>query len=244
MTIEYRSDRDAAGFARTGALPTVSFDAGLRAFMLQVYNLMAVGLGLTGVTAFAVAEVPALRAIFIQSPLSMLMMFAPLAFMMVFSFGVNRLSARTARMLFMGFSVVMGLSMAAIFMVYTKESIARTFFITAGTFLAMSLYGYTTKRSLAGMGSFLMMGLFGLMIASIVGIFFHSSALQFAISVIGVLIFTGLTAWDTQRLKETYASNAGLEATNKLAIYGALSLYLDFINLFQFLLSFLGRREE
>lgn len=240
--LEYGSNRESS-FGRVGTVPTVQFDAGLRAFMLQVYNLMAVGLGLTGVTALAVSSSPAMLSLFLGSPLRMVVMLAPLGFALVLGFGVNRLQASTARMIFIAFSVVMGISLSAIFLVYTNESIARTFFVTAGTFLGMSLYGYTTKRDLAGMGSFLTMGLIGLVLASLVGIFFQSTALQFAISVVGVLIFTGLTAWDTQRLKESYSASAGLEATNKLAVYGALSLYLDFINLFMYLLRFMGRRE-
>lgn len=240
--LEYGSNRESS-FGRVGTVPTVQFDAGLRAFMLQVYNLMALGLGLTGVTALVVSSSPALSSLFLGSSLRMVVMLAPLGFMLVLSFGINRLQAGTARAIFIAFSVVMGISLSTIFLVYTNESIARTFFVTAGTFLGMSLYGYTTKRDLTGMGSFLVMGLFGLVIASLVGLFFQSSALQFAISVIGVLIFTGLTAWDTQRLKESYSSSAGLEASNKLAVYGALSLYLDFINLFMYLLRFMGRRE-
>lgn len=240
--LEYGSNRETS-FGRVGTVPAVQFDAGLRAFMLQVYNLMAVGLGLTGVTAVGVSSSPALVQLFVQSPLQWLVMLAPLGFVLVLSFGINRLQASTARMIFIAFSVVMGISLSTIFLVYTNESIARTFFVTAGTFLGMSLYGYTTKRDLAAMGSFLTMGLIGLVLASLVGIFFQSSALQFAISVVGVLIFTGLTAWDTQRLKESYSASAGLEATNKLAVYGALSLYLDFINLFMYLLRFMGRRE-
>lgn len=240
---EYGSNRETQ-FGRVGAVPTVQFDAGLRAFMLQVYNLMALGLGLTGLTAYAFGTLPALQEIFMNRTLAMVIMLAPLGFMMVLSFGVNRLQAATARLLFLAFSVVMGISMATIFMVYTQESVARTFFVTAGTFLAMSLYGYTTKRDLTAMGSFLTMGLIGLVLASLVGIFFQSSPLQFAISVVGVLIFTGLTAWDTQRLKESYSASAGLEASSKLAVYGALSLYLDFINLFMYLLRFMGQRRD
>lgn len=241
--LEYGTNRETQ-FGRVGAVPTVQFDAGLRTFMLQVYNLMALGLGLTGAIAFTIGTVPSLQALFFGSGLSLVFMLLPLAFVLVLSFGINRLSASTARMVFLGYSAAMGISMATIFMVYTNESIARTFFVTAGTFLAMSLYGYTTKRDLTAMGSFLMMGLIGLVLASIVGIFFQSSALQFAISVIGVLIFTGLTAWDTQKLKESYSANAGLEAAGKLAVYGALSLYMDFINLFMYLLRFMGQRDE
>jgi FtsH-binding integral membrane protein len=241
--IEYNDNRETT-FGRTGAsaVPSVSYDAGLRAYMLKIYNLMALGLGMTGLTAFFVATVPALQAIFLTSPMAYVVMFAPLAFMMVFSFGIYKMQASTAKMLFVAFSVVMGLSMASIFLVYTSESIARTFFISAGTFGAMSLWGYTTKRDLTAFGSFMTMGLFGIVIASLVGIFFQSSALQFAISVIGVVVFTGLIAWDTQKLKDSYSAHSGVEATNKLAVMGALNLYLDFINLFMMLLRFFGDR--
>ncbi len=230
----------------------VSMDAGLRAYMLQIYNLMAIGLVLTGLTSWVVASVPALTMIFFgynaqghlqPNILGMIAIFAPLGFSLLFGFGLQSMKATTARGLFIAFSVVMGISLSTIFIAYTAESIARTFFVTAGTFLGVSLWGYTTKRDLTGFGNFMMMGLIGIVLASIVGIFFQSSALQFAISVLGVVIFTGLTAWDTQKLKEMYATSNSNEASAKLAVLGALNLYMDFINLFLFLLRFLGRRE-
>lgn len=230
----------------------VSMDAGLRAYMLQIYNLMAIGLVLTGLTSWIVASVPALTMIFFgynaqghlqPNILGIIAIFAPLGFSLLFGFGLQSMKASTARSLFVAFSVVMGISLSTIFMAYTAESIARTFFVTAGTFLGVSLWGYTTKRDLTGFGNFMMMGLIGIVLASIVGFFFQSSALQFAISVLGVVIFTGLTAWDTQELKEMYATSNSSEASAKLAVLGALNLYMDFINLFLFLLRFLGRRE-
>ena len=171
-------------------------------------------------------------------------MLAPLAFVFFFSFKMQTMSAASAQMTFYAFSAVMGLSLASVFLVFTGASIARTFFIAATMFGATSLYGYVTKRDLSKFGSFLMMGLIGVMIASIVNIFLGSSALQFAVSVIGVLVFTGLTAWDTQNIKEQYAENAGIEANQKLAVFGALSLYLNFVNIFQLLLSLTGQQEE
>jgi FtsH-binding integral membrane protein len=241
--IEYNSNRE-VGLGQASAVPGVTFDAGLRAYMLRIYNLMVIGLALTGVTAFTVASSPALSQALLTGPMAFVVMFSPLAFMLVLSFGIYKMQANTARMLFIAFSVVMGLSMASIFLVYSGQSIARTFFVTAGTFGAMSLWGYTTKRDLTGMGSFLMMGLFGIIIASIVGIFFQSSALQFAISVIGVVVFTGLIAYDTQSLKEQYRAGIGQSSADKLAVMGALSLYLDFINLFMMLLRFFGQNRE
>lgn len=241
--IEYNSNRE-VGLGQASAVPGVTFDAGLRAYMLRIYNLMVVGLALTGITAFIVGSSPALAQTFLTGPLGLVVMFAPLGFVFALSFGIYKMQASTARMLFIAFSVVMGLSMSHIFLTFTGESIARTFFITAGTFGAMSLWGYTTKRDLTGMGSFLMMGLFGIIIASIVGIFFQSSALQFAISVLGVVIFTGLIAYDTQTLKEQYRANIGHSTADKLAVMGALSLYLDFINLFMMLLRFFGQNRE
>jgi FtsH-binding integral membrane protein len=171
-------------------------------------------------------------------------MLAPLAFVFFFSFKIQDISTGTAQMLFWVFCAVMGLSMASIFLVFTGTSIARVFFISAAMFGAASLYGYTTKADLTKFGSFLMMGLIGIVIAGLVNIFVGSSALQFAISVIGVIVFTGLAAYDTQSIKESYAENAGSEANTKLAVMGALSLYLTFINLFQMLLHLTGQREE
>lgn len=220
------------------------FDEGLRQHMLRVYNYMGGGLVLTGLVAFLVSTNVALMQAIFGTPLKWVVMLAPLAFVMVLSFGINRLSFSAAQGVFWAYCAAMGLSMSAIFLVFTGASIALTFFVTASTFLAMSLYGYTTKRDLTNMGSFLMMGVFGLIIAGLANIFFQSSALQFAISILGVLIFTGLTAYDTQSIKQMYAEGYDRESSGKLALMGALTLYLDFINLFQFLLSFLGQRDD
>jgi FtsH-binding integral membrane protein len=221
------------------------FDEGLRQHMLQVYNYMALGLALTGIVAYVVGTTPALYMPIFGSPLKWVVMLAPLAFVFFFSFRIQSMSTSTAQLTFWAFCAVMGLSMAAIFLVFTQASIARVFFITAGMFGAASLYGYTTKADLTKFGSFLFMGLIGIIIASLVNLFIGSSAIQFAVSVIGVIVFTGLAAYDTQMIKETYAENAGVEANSKLAVFGALSLYLSFINLFQMLLQLFGvAREE
>jgi FtsH-binding integral membrane protein len=226
--------------ARTsGAL----FDEGLRRHMLRVYNYMGVGLAVTGLVAFVVASTPALYVPIFQTPLKWVVMLAPLAFIFFLSFRMQTISAPKVQMLFWAFCAVMGLSLASVFLVFTGTSIARTFVITATMFGATSLYGYTTKRDLSQFGSFLVMGLIGIIIASLVNIFLGSSLLQFAISVIGVLVFTGLTAYDTQSIKEQYAEGFGREANSKMAVFGALSLYLNFINLFQLLLSLTGERE-
>jgi len=234
-------DRD---YMRVGGVSDAStFDAGLRAHMLRVYNYMCAGLILTGVVAFAVASSPAAVQLIFGTPLKWVAMLAPLGFIMVLSFGVHKMSFGTLQLVFWAFAAAMGVSMASIFLVYTGSSVAKVFFITAGMFAATSLYGYTTKRDLARMGSFLFMGVIGLILAMVVNIFLGSSAIEFAISILGVLIFTGLTAWDTQRIKETYAEGHSHETAGKLAIMGAVSLYLDFVNMFQFLLALLGNRE-
>ncbi|MFN3506754.1 MAG: Bax inhibitor-1/YccA family protein [Allorhizobium sp.] len=220
------------------------FDEGLRKHMLRVYNYMGLGLVITGIVAFLVSQTPALYVPIFSTPLKWVVMLAPLAFVFFFSFRIHAMSAATAQLTFWAFAAVMGLSLSSVFLVFTGTSIARTFFITATMFGAMSLYGYTTKRDLSQFGSFLMMGLIGVIIASIVNIFLGSSALQFAISVIGVVVFVGLTAWDTQNIKEQYAENFDQESQQKLAVFGALSLYLNFVNLFQLLLSLTGQREE
>ena len=211
--------------------------------MLRVYNYMGIGLVLTGIVAMVVGTTPALYVPIFQTPLKWVVMLAPLAFVFFFSFRIQTMSASTAQMMFWAFCAVMGLSLASVFLVFTGTSIARTFFIAATMFGATSLYGYTTKRDLANIGSFLMMGLFGVIIASIVNIFLGSSALQFAISVIGIVVFVGLTAWDTQNIKEQYAENHDQESQQKLAVFGALSLYLNFVNIFQLLLNLTGERE-
>lgn len=217
-------------------------DAGLQGFMRGVYNTMGAGLALTGIVAFAVANFPPLFNAIFGTPLAWVVMFAPLAFLLFgFTPGrVARMESGKLRTLFFVFAALMGLSMASIFVVFTGESIARVFFITAATFAATSLYGYTTKKDLSGMGGFLFMGVIGILIASIVNIFLGSAMVQFVVSVIGVLVFTGLTAYETQMLKETYAYGRG---NDKLAVMGALNLYLSFINLFQFLLSLMGNRD-
>jgi FtsH-binding integral membrane protein len=221
-----------------------AFDEGLRQHMLRVYNFMGLGLVLTGVVAFLVSSTPALYVPIFSTPLKWVVMLAPLAFVFFFSFRVHAISAATAQGLFWVFCGLMGLSLASVFLVFTGTSIARTFFITAAMFGATSLWGYTTKRNLAAMGSFLIMGLIGVIIASLVNLFVGSSVLQFAISLLGVIIFTGLTAYDTQSIKSQYAEGFGTETNSKLAVLGALSLYLNFINLFQLLLSLTGQREE
>ena len=219
-------------------------DAGLQVFMRSVFNTMGFGLVVTGVTAYGVANIPALfDLVFGNRLVHLAAVFAPLIFLWL-GFSpqkIQRMPAQKLKSSFIFFSVLMGLSMSAIFRVYDTVSIAQTFFITAATFAGMSLIGYTTKRDLSAMGSFFIMGVLGIFVASIVNLFMHSAALQFVISIIGVVAFTGLIAWDVQRLKETYAYAHGMEEGNaKLAVMGALSLYLNFINLFQFLLSLTG----
>ena len=222
----------------------VLFDEGLRQHMLRVYNYMGLGLVMTGLVAFIVGTTPALYVPIFSTPLKWFVMLAPLAFVLFFSFRMESMSASGAQTLFWTFCALMGLSLASIFLVFTGTSIARTFFIAAAMFGATSLYGYTTKRDLSQFGSFLIMGLIGVVIASLVNLFLASSALQFAISVIGIVVFVGLTAWDTQSIKEQYAENFDAESNQKLAVFGAFSLYLNFINIFQLLLNFTGQREE
>jgi FtsH-binding integral membrane protein len=253
-------DRPTIAAARAGTAAAI--DEGLRSYMLKVYNYMGIGLVVTGLVAWfanqaATTTDPSAAAaqlangelltqwgvLLYTSPLMWVFALAPLAFVLVLSFGINKLSVGAAQATFWAFAAIMGLSMSSIFMVYTDASIAKVFFITAATFGTMSLYGYTTKRDLTGMGSFLMMGLIGLIIASIVNIFLASSMLEFAISAIGVLIFVGLTAYDTQKIKESYDERMGSDVLAKGAIMGALSLYLDFINLFMMLLRLFGNRE-
>ena len=230
---------------RTRAASTAQayLDEGLRRHMLRVYNYMGLGLALTGIVALLVASTPALYQPIFGTPLKWVVMLAPLAFIFFFSFRIHAISAATAQTLFWVFCALIGLSLSALFLVFTGTSIARTFFITAAMFGTTSLYGYTTKRDLSNMGSFLLMGLIGVILASLVNLFIGSSALQFVISVIGVLVFTGLTAYDTQTIKEQYAEAHGSESNSKLAVWGALSLYLNFINIFQLLLGLTGERE-
>ena len=230
----------ATGFGRDVA----GYDAGLRKHMLSVYNYMASGVLLTGVVALLFARSGYAYDIMVgPGALKYLIMFSPLVFVMVLSFGINRLSTGTAQMLYWAFAVVMGLSMSTIFLVFTGASIATTFFATAAAFVSLSLWGYTTKKDLSAMGTFLIMGVFGLLFAMIINMFMQSQAMMYAISAIGVLIFAGLTAYDTQRIKTLYFEVAGSDFIGKAAIMGALTLYLDFVNMFQFLLSFMGSRE-
>jgi uncharacterized protein len=251
-------DRNIAA-ARTGyRTDQVAIDAGLRAYMIRVYNYMTAGVALTGVVAWfayqaaggdqiqvighQVSGVTAFGAAIFSGPLMWLFVLAPLGLVMLLSFGINRLSASTALMLFFVYAGLLGLSLATIFLAYTGASITRVFFISAATFGATSLYGYTTQRDLTGVGSFLFMGLIGLVIASLVNIFLQSSGLYWVISVVGVLIFVGLTAYDTQSIKEMYDVNDDGSVAGRKAVMGALRLYLDFINLFLMLLRLFGDR--
>lgn len=231
------------GQARTPPLQA-AIDAGLRQFLLSVYNYMASGLALTGLVAYGAAET-GLYASLVKTPfLFWGVVLAPLALVFLLSFRIEKMGLGAAQTAFWAYAGLVGLSLAGIFLMYTGVSIARTFFITAATFLAMSLYGYTTRTDLARFGSFLMMGLFGIIIASLVNLFLASSALQFTISVIGVIVFVGLTAYDTQRIKEIYLASDSSVVAGKKAIMGALALYLDFLNLFILLLQLTGNRRQ
>jgi FtsH-binding integral membrane protein len=219
------------------------FDAGLRSYMLSIYNYMTSGVLLTGVVALLTAQT-GLALTFASGPLMWLVALSPLAIVFAMSFGVNKFSTTTLQAMFWGFAVLMGLSLSTIFLVYTGSSIAATFFATAGAFAGLSLFGYTTKKDLSAMGTFLIMGVVGLLIAMVVNMFLKSTGLDLAISFLGVLIFAGLTAWDTQRLKASYAQLRGTEFAGKMVVMGALSLYLDFINMFLFLLRFMGNNRS
>ncbi len=234
----------------TSAETAVRYDEGLRSYMLQIYNLMAIALAITGLVSFVAGNSQVFFTMIYSktanglglSPLGWMIMLSPLFVVMFLSYKIQSMSVQAAQMTFWLYSVLMGLSLAPIFFAYTQESIARTFFVTASAFGAMSLYGYTTKKDLTSFGSFLMMGVIGILIASVVNMFLASSGLSFAISIVGVLVFTGLTAYDTQALKQIYLQSARMdsEMTSKIAIHGALRLYLDFINLFVMLLRFFG----
>jgi len=240
----------------TGARTAAEIDEGLRAYMLTVYNYMASALVLTGLMAYVTANVPALYSLlynFQTAPdgavyltgmtgLGLVVMFAPLALVFFISFRINHIQASTAQMVFWIYAGLVGMSISSILFVYTGTSIAKTFFVTAAAFGSLSLYGYTTKRNLTGMGSFLIMGLFGIILASIVNLFLQSNMMDFIISILGVLIFAGLTAYDTQKIKLMYTQNDGHQMAKKKAIMGALNLYLDFLNMFLFLLRFMGNR--
>ena len=262
---DYERNVTTAPFGQAlGRAGTIAVDEGLRAYMLRIYNFMILGLAITGLAALgtymlSVTTDPSLAALKMRdglmltafgkalfvSPLKWVVIFAPLGLVFLLSFGIERMRPAMAQIVFWIYAALVGISLGSIFMVFTHTSIVRVFFITAASFGALSLWGYTTQRDLTGMGSFLLMGLFGIILASLVNLFMASSALQFAISVIGVVVFAGLTAWDTQRLKTEYLYGAmDGEAAERSAIIGALSLYLNFINLFTLLLQLLGQREE
>ncbi len=225
----------------------VVIDEGLRAYMLRVYNLMMLGLAITGavawgVSSYAMSSEAAFTFLYL-SPFRWVMILAPLALVFFLGFRINSMSVSAAQTTFWIYAGLVGASLSTIFFVYTQASIVQTFFITAAAFGALSLYGYTTRRDLSGMGTFMVMGLFGLIIASLVNLFLRSPGLEWALSVVGVIVFSGLTAWDTQKIKEMYYEGDDEATGGRKAIMGALNLYLDFINLFMFLLRFMGNRE-
>jgi len=232
--------------AATVSVPRAARDVGLRSYMLSVYNYMASGVLLTGIVAMLFAPYAAQVLISANgrgmSGLGWIITLSPLAIVFAMSYGAARMRTGTLQLLFWAFAGLMGLSMSTLFLVYTGTSIAQTFFATAAAYLGLSLYGYTTKRDLSGLGTFLIMGVVGILVALLVNMFLQSTAMALAISVIGVLLFAGLTAYDTQRIKSMYAYVQGTEMAGKTVIMGALTLYLDFINMFQFLLSFMGNR--
>jgi len=227
-----------------GQVAVDRIDEGLRSYMLSVYNYMGLALALSGLVAYIVGTTPALYEPIMTTGLRWVVMLAPLGFVFFLSAKIQTMKLSTAQLTFWAFAVLMGVSFSYIFVYFTGASIARVFFITAGTFGAMSLYGYTTKRDLSGMGSFLMMGLIGVIIAMVVNIFLQSSALHFAVSVIGLLVFVGLTAYDTQSIKEMYHELDDSDVMGRKALMGALRLYLDFINMFMFMLHFFGGSSE
>ncbi|APG62212.1 hypothetical protein LPB140_04670 [Sphingorhabdus lutea] len=238
------SSRGGYDLAGNPVSQSAAVDAGLRSHMLKVYNYMASAVLLTGIVAMLFAQSEFGQNLFYNpSILTWVLIFSPLIMIFAISFGINKMSQGTLQAMFWTFAVLMGLSMASIFLRFTDTSIARTFFATSAAFAGLSLYGYTTKKDLSGMGSFLIMGVIGLIVASLINIFLQSSGLQWAISFLGVLIFAGLTAYDTQQIKNTYLQLAGTEFVGKAAIMGALNLYLDFVNMFQFLLNFMGSSE-
>ena len=257
---DYDRNASAQWGTSVGQAGVQQIDQGLRAYMLGVYNYMTVGLAVTGLVALAtnmlaVSATPTaykfggqyltnFGAAMYASPLKWVVMLAPLAFIFIFSFRVDRMSASSARNMFLAFAAVMGLSLSTALLVFTGASVTRAFFITAAAFGGLSLYGYTTKKDLSAFGSFLVMGLIGLMIASLVNLFVQSSAFQFGLSILSVLIFAGLTAWDTQAIKEMYYASDDYETATKKSVNGALMLYLDFINIFQSILSLTGSRND
>jgi FtsH-binding integral membrane protein len=240
-------------FGRTIA-DQATYDAGLRAHMIRVYNYMASGLALSGIVAFGLFSSPDIASIFFQvapgqrvvglNVLGWVAIFAPLGLLLLTSFRAAQMSVGAVQAVYWAVTGLMGVSLSLVLFQYTGASVARTFFVTAASFGALSLYGYTTKRDLTAMGKFLFMGLIGIMLASVVNIFFRSSGMSFIVSILGVLIFSGLIAYDTQKIKEQYAEAWETGTAEKVAIFGALSLYLDFVNLFQFLMSFMGQSRD
>ncbi len=222
---------------------STTYDAGLREYMLKVYNNMGFALAISGLVSLIVANSPSLMQAMFATPLQWVVLLAPLGFVFFFSARINKISAASAQNYLWIFSGLMGLSIAPVLLIYTGASVAKVFFITASLFGSMSLYGYTTKKDLTAWGSFLMMGLIGIILASLVNLFLKSSGLDFVVSIIGVIIFTGLTAYDTQRIKSMYYQLADHESISKAATMGALALYMDFINLFLMLLRFFGDRK-
>ena len=235
-----------------GQAEAAQIDVGLRQYMLRVYNYMASGLALTGIVAWIVANTPSIQQVFFQATvrgiaptgLGWLAIVAPIGLVFAMSWGINRMRASTAQTLFWVYAGLMGISLSTILLAYTGASVARAFFATAASFLALSLYGYTTKRDLTGVGRFLFMGLVGIIIASLINMFWPSPGMTFVISIVGVLVFAGLTAYDTQKIKEIYWAGDGSEVMTKKAVNGALRLYLDFINLFLMLMQFMGNRRQ
>ena len=246
FAIEWREeDMQPDRFTTQTTSGAVAYDAGLRAHFQKVYNTMGLGLAVTGVTAYVVSSIEPVAKILYTTPLAYVLMFLPLVFMF-FGFNQRALMTKTAAQLttmFYLFSAAFGLSLGVIFLAYTGISVAKVFFITAGMFAGTSIFGYTTKKDLSGLQGLLVMGVIGLLIAIVVNLFLQSAMMDFVISCVGVLVYTGLIAFDTQNIKEMYSASYGSEANNKSAVMGALSLYVNFIMLFQFMLSLLGQRE-
>jgi uncharacterized protein len=248
------ANQDFNAFNRAGTIgDQASFDVGLRAHMIRVYNYMASGLALSGIVAFGLFSSPELAGMFFQlqagqvvglNMLGWIAIFAPLGLLLLVSFRAATMSVGAVQAVYWAVTALMGVSLSVLLFTYTGASVARTFFVTAAAFGALSLYGYTTKRDLTAMGKFLFMGVIGLILAGLVNMIWPSGTMSFIISAVGVLIFSGLIAYDTQKIKEQYADAWGTDMAEKIAIFGALSLYLDFVNLFQFLMSFLGQERE
>ena len=236
---------DYTRYSTASKVSSTSYDQGLRDYMVSVYKYMALALMLTGMVSLIVASSPTLINLFLSGPLGILVAFSPLIMIFYMSFRFNNLSVQSAQICFWTFAGLMGISLSTIFLMYTAASITKVFFITSSMFGAMSIYGYSTKRDLTGFGSFLYMGLIGLIIASLINVFFADGMMNFMISVFGVIIFTGLTAYDVQKIKETYYQvGANGDLASKIGIYGALRLYMDFINLFVSLLRLMGQRRD